>query len=222
VQCQVNTLLGDSVRYCLFLGLVVAGVGVLWSDLGVHIMYGGQYAAVVDVLRVMVLVGGCTLADSAFGALLSTTDNQRQRAAASLIFVVSSALSAFLLVPRYGLMGAVLSNAVSRIIVFIVLASAALRMPGISLPWRKLTRLAAAAIGATVVALAIVAPAPHALTQFAAGGAYLIVFVWLTLRWNAWEAKDAELLISVIDRKPALLGALRPWALRWRDGALSD
>jgi len=219
---QVNVLLGDAVRYCLFLGLVVAGVGVLWSDLGVYVMYGAQYGAVVDVLRIMVLIGGCTLADSAFGALLSITDNQRQRAAASLIFVVSSAVSAFLLVPQYGLTGAMLSNAISRIIVFIVLASAALQMPGIALPWRKLTKLALAALGAAAIAAAIVMADAHALSQFLAGTVYLLIFVWLTLRLNAWEAKDAELLINVIDRKPALLNRLRPWAIRWRDKAQSN
>lgn len=212
---QVNTILSDALRYSMFLGLMIAGLGTLWAALGVGLMYGDKYATVVQVLQAMVLIGGLTLTEGAFGALLSTTDNQRVRAYVALLSVGVSAAAALVLVPQYGLMGAVLAHAITRITVLSVMALFITRLLKLSLPWRELGRLTASAVLAALVAGGIVWLHPHVLVQFAAGIVYAVVFIIATIWLKGWRAKDARLLASLAGRKPSLTGRWVPPLERW-------
>ena len=71
---------------------------MLLSRPGVVLMYGERYDAVVLALRVMIVVGGLTMGEAAFNALLSTTDNQRMRVVFACLSLVVTAGFAFTLV----------------------------------------------------------------------------------------------------------------------------
>jgi O-antigen/teichoic acid export membrane protein len=212
---QVNTIMADAVRYCVFLGLILAGLGLLWAAFGIALMYGDKYTPVVNVLRIMVVVGGLTLAESAFGALLTTTDNQRLRAFVALFSVGISVLCAVTLVPIYGLMGAAWANAISRMVVMIVITSTIVFKLEVSLPWRELRGLLISG------AMGLLATAPllwwsnTALTQFVAGIIYVVVLVVASALVGGWHQKDARMLLSLTERKPRLLGWLAPSLRLW-------
>ncbi len=217
-QQRVNEILSNSLRYFHFLGLMLAGVGVLWSDPAVAVMYGPSYAMVDDVLRVMVIVGGLTLSEGAFGALLSTTDNQRVRALFASLSIVFTAVAAFALIPRYGLYGAVAAHAISRVLVFVFTLTGIVRIMDLRLPWREIGLLFAAALIAAGVAAALVFAVPGLWTEFAAGILYALVYLVLTLRFRAWKRDDASEILMVAERFPRLLGRVVPGVKRWRDG----
>ncbi len=212
---QVNTILSDAVRYCLFLGLILAGLGLLWAAFGIALMYGDKYEPVVNVLRIMVIVGGLTLTESAFGALLTTTDNQRLRAFVAIFSVGVSVACAFTLVPMYGLMGAVWANAISRIVVMTVITTTIVRKLDVTLPWRELLRLLLSAVVGLLMASPVLWWSQSALSQFMAGGIYLIGFVVATVVIGGWHAKDVRMLHALAERKPRQLGWLKPHLERW-------
>ncbi|MDE2400755.1 MAG: oligosaccharide flippase family protein [Burkholderiales bacterium] len=212
---KVNDILSDAVRYFLFVGLIVAGLGVLWAELGVSVMYGSRYEPVINVLRVMMLVGGLTLAESAFGALLSTTDHQKLRAGVSMLSVVVSAIASLILVPLYGLSGAVLAHAVTRILVLIIMGGGLIRMLHITLPTRELMRLMAAAACATLAIAPLLWISMSAWMQFFAGALYVFAFIAATVALRAWQAKDAQLILTLLERKPQYFGRITPWLTRW-------
>ncbi len=151
---RVHAILATSVRLFGFGGFLLAGVGFLWADVAVSLMYGEKFRDAVPVFRVMIVVAGLTLSQSAFGALLSTTDNQRIRAGVVLASVIISAVAAFVLVPRYGLQGAVISHAVSSAIIFLVVSIGIVKVFAVQLPWRQLGgQLMAASVAAAMAGL---------------------------------------------------------------------
>lgn len=213
---QVNTILSDAIRYCVFLGLILAGIGLLWAAFGIALMYGDKYEPVVNVLRIMVVVGGLTLAESAFGALLTTTDNQRLRAFVALFSVGISVFCAVTLVPMYGLMGAVWANAISRIVVMVVITTTIVRKLDVTLPWRELRGLLISGVLGLLATAPLLLWSHTALTQFAAGFIYIAAFMAASVMVGGWHQKDARMLLSLAERKPRQLGWLAPHVRKWQ------
>jgi len=112
---RVKSLLSDALRYFQFLGFVVAGVGYFIAEPSILLIYGEQYQPAVLAFQVMAVVAGVTMTEGVIGALLSTTDNQKLRAAFATVSLATSIIAAFILIPRYGLMGAVIAHGLSRI-----------------------------------------------------------------------------------------------------------
>jgi O-antigen/teichoic acid export membrane protein len=212
---RVNAILSDSVRFFGFAGLLLCGVGVMWADVAVTLMYGAQYQPATLVFQVMVLVAGITLSQGAFGALLSTTDHQRVRAYVAALSVALSAIAAVLLVPHYGLMGAVVAHAVSSAVIFILVGVGIVRVFAVSLPWRELGRLVfAAAIAATAMA-GCRAFGSSLVIEFIAGLVYALVFILSTFVVKAWKTSDLQSMLLVAERYPRLLGPLLSKLVSW-------
>jgi O-antigen/teichoic acid export membrane protein len=218
---QVNRVLGNAVRIFLFFGLLLAGSAALAADLAVQVLYGSAYTPVADVFRWMVIVGGLSLSEGAFGALLSTTDHQRLRAliaASSILLTIGLALW---WIPLYGLMGALAAHAASRMLLMLVLVTGSRIALGLRLPWRQLSRLALAALLATAPALAIALNTADPWLRFGAGVLYALLFLGLTLLLRAWRSEDADTLYEALGRLPrarAMLGPLlQGWSQRMRE-----
>lgn len=212
---KVNEILGDSVRYFLFFGLIIGGAGLIWSEAGITLLYGHQYHAVVPVLQVMVIVGGLTLPEGAFGALMSTTDNQKLRANIAILSVVVSAIAAFVLVPRYGLVGALVSHASTRAVIFLITAIWIQRALAVSYPVSHILRLCASAAIAGAICWLLMPHHPSMLTQIVMGLGYIVLLLVGTVLLKAWKAKDADILLMVAAKKPRLFGPTLPWLTRW-------
>lgn len=215
---RVNRIMGDALRYCFFLGLLLIGVGLLCSRPGVELLYGSEYEQVILPLRVMIVVGGLTLVEAAFTALLSTTDNQRLRVVFSCLFLGLSAAFAFALVPRYGLAGAVASYACSRLLASSLLWVAVTRMMHLQLPLQPFSRMLGCALLAGAVSFCGVLLAPGLWSEIAAGILFALLFVGSTIAFNAWRSSDVAHFLGFLERYPFLhermSGLLQRWALR--------
>lgn len=212
---RVHAILSTSMRLFTFGGLLLAGVGFLWAEPLVTLIYGQQYAVAADVLRVMVVVAGVTLSQSAFGALLSTTDHQKIRAGVAIASVLISVVMAFALVPRYGLQGAVLSSAISIILIFVVVGAGLVKMLGVRLPWRELGRLMLASLIAAAIASAMLWLNQSLAMQFAAGLAFAVVYLVGTVLVRGWLPEDIVQLRPLAERFPKVLGRAVPALEKW-------
>ncbi|MEY4763651.1 MAG: hypothetical protein RI907_324 [Pseudomonadota bacterium] len=213
---RVNIILRDSVRYFLFFGLVIGGIGVLWAEPGVLLLYGHRYDAVIPALQAMVIVGGLTLPEGAFGALLSTTDHQKLRATIVGLSAVISAASAIILVPTQGLTGALWSVAITRFVILLITGAAIRRALQTSFPYAQLLRLLASAVVAGALSWGLLwLLGHHVAAQLASGLVYLGAFLTMTIWLQAWTRKDAEVLTALAERKPKLFGRLTPRLRRW-------
>jgi len=201
---HASRIMAKALRYCVFLGLMLVGVGLLCSRPGVMLLYGEEYQQVVLPLRMMILVGGLTLGESAFTALLSTTDNQRLRVVFSTLFLGLSAAFAFALVPRYGLVGAVMSYACSRLLASALLWIVVSRVMALRLPLGEYLRLLGCALLAGAVATGLVLLVPGVWTELVAGVLFGVVYLACTIAFKAWRSSDVAHLLEFLERYPFL------------------
>jgi O-antigen/teichoic acid export membrane protein len=166
----------------------------------------------------MILVGGLTLGEAAFNALLSTTDNQRMRVVYACLSLGITAAFAFALVPTWGLLGAVASYAISRLLVFALVAVGITRMMRLRLPVREFLRLVGCALLSGLLAGALVLAVPGIWTELVAGAVFAALFLATTVAFNAWRASDVGHLLEFLERYPFVhrraAGFLQRWALR--------
>jgi len=215
---RVNAIMANSLRYCLFLGLLLVGVGLLLSRPGVVLMYGERYDAVVLALRVMIVVGGLTMGEAAFNALLSTTDNQRMRVVFACLSLVVTAGFAFTLVPAWGLTGAVVSHAASRLLIFVLVAVMITRRLSLHVPWREFGSLAGCALLAGALAFGLVVALPGLWTELVAGVLFAALYVAGTVAFGAWRASDVGHVLEVLQRYPSIHGRVSGMLQRWAAG----
>lgn len=215
-------IMASATRYFSFIGLLLAGVGALLAAPAITLLYGDAYTAVITPLRVMIVVGGLTLGEGALNALLSTTDNQRIRVVFVVLSVAVTATLAVLLIPRYGLMGAVVAHACSRLVVCAAVMAGVTRMTGLGLPWRELGRLLAAALVATAVAAVPMLAITGQWVGVVASVLYALTFVAATVAFGAWRRPDANQALAFLAQYPwlhaRLGGPLRRWAAGLADG----
>jgi O-antigen/teichoic acid export membrane protein len=213
---RVRPIFSDSIRYLTFLGLLLAGYGALWSDPLVRLMYGERYLATIPVLQIMLITAGVTLSEAATGALLTTTGRQRSRAGIVALNLAISATLAFLLVPRFGLLGATLSFVGARLAFCALIGIYALRATRTPPPTSPLLRLVAAALIAGIAALGVAALLSGIAGWLLAGVLYALLFVLLSVVLRTWTPHDADLALQLVERTPRLLSWLRPAIELWR------
>ena len=206
---RAGAILANSLRYYAALGLLLAGVGALAAPQVVAVLYGPAFAEVVLPLQVMVVVGGLTLGEAGFGAMLSTTDNQKLRVGFVLFSLLVTAVLAFSLVPRYGLPGAVAAHATSRLLVFAITWAGITRLLSLRMPWRELSRLLAAAALALIPSLALALLLPGTWGGIVAAVAYALLYLALSVGCRAWRSEDTGMLLRFVERYPRLAGVGR-------------
>lgn len=211
---RAGRITADAVRLFHFLGLLLAGVGVLWAPPMVLLMYGQSYQPAVLALQVMVVVGGFTLSTGAFGALLSISDHQKARTAVVALSIAVSGVVALLLVPRWGLGGALVSHLVSTLVVFGLTAAVVVRTMGVRLHLLRLVRLTLAALLAGAAAALLLALDRGHGMHLLAGVLYALLMLLLSVRLRAWHADDAALLEGLAARLPPVRHFSR-FIVRW-------
>src|SRR5690606_29036799 len=207
---HVGPILANAVRYFLFFGLLLAGVGVLCADVAIGLMYGPKYVPVMAVFKAMVVIAGLTLAEGAFNALLTTTDHQRLRVILTASAVAISGALAFALIPRFGLTGAVAGHVIARAVMFAAIVLASSRTMHVRLPWREIRRQFASAVVAGAVAALVLYSHDGMWMGLIAAVVYGLVLVGCSFAFRAWCDQDLALLGSLGDRYPKA-GVLVRW-----------
>jgi len=201
---RVGKIASDSIRLFHFMGLLLAGVGLFWAEPVIRVMYGERYAAAALLLQIMVLVKGVTLSSGAIGALLTTTEHQRVRAAEAIFTVSVSLIAALILVPEYGLMGAITAHVLSTLASFIFSLICVRVMLHVPMPYNDLARLTAAALCAGGVAVGVVALSNSITAHLLAGLVFALMFLATTLMFRVWNQHDIALIGTITAKVPAL------------------
>jgi O-antigen/teichoic acid export membrane protein len=212
-EVQVNQIFTDSVRYFGFAGLLAAGAGFYLAAPTVELLYGPGYTRAVPAFQVMVLVSGLTLGESAFGALLSTTDRQRSRAVLVVAQIVITVLFAAVLIPAYGFVGAIVAHAVSRMLGFALMFVWVSRMYSGKPPVRKLLRLLLSATLAAAAASGCVVLIPGLTGYLLAAVAYGLLLVPFSLLARCWTKADFALVARLLQRYAPSASRLHRWLM---------
>jgi len=197
-------ILSDAMRIFFFLGVTLAGVGVLWSDPAITLLYGEQYAPAVTGLRVMMLIGGLLMPEAATAALLTTTDRQMLRVTLALSSLVITLIAAYALIPSFGFEGALASHAIARVAIFVASTVIITRFFGIQLPFSSFMRTIAAAAIAAGLAMMVLTYSSGITGQLVAGAIYGLACICSSVVFGVWTTHDVSTLHHFTNRLPGL------------------
>lgn len=201
-----------SVRHFHFLGLLLAGLGLLSSAWVVPLLYGAAYSPSIQIMQVMFLFGGLTLTDGVFSALLSVLDRQRNRVFISLSCIVFTMPVSWFLIREHGLQGAIWSYAINRCAVFMVSVISVVRLSQMSPPWPDLCRQMFVALAALALPAALVWFVSGMVAGVFACGLFVMSFIWLAARSSVWLDEERQRFVALSSRVPALSGVFA-WLL---------
>lgn len=209
---ELSGVFSASVRHFHFLGLLLAGLGLLASAWVVPLLYGAAYAPSIQIMQVMFLFGGLTLTDGVFSALLSVLDRQRNRVFISLSCILFTMPVSWFLIREHGLQGAIWSYAINRCAVFLVSVISVVRLSQMSPPWRALRRQMLVALVALASPAALVWFVPGMVAGVFACGLFVVSFIWMAARSGVWLEEERQRFVALSARVPALSGAVA-WLL---------
>lgn len=206
---RANRILIDAIRYYLFLGVALAGVGVLWAAPVISLLYGSQYAPAIIGLQVMMVVGALTMPQSATASMLMTTDRQSIRVGLAVIALLLTIGAAFVLVPRYGYEGALGAHALARFVIFAASLAMIPRIFQIPLPYAEFLRSMGCAVVGAVLAASVLLVSTSLTAQFLAGAVYALGCIASSLPLGVWTANDVRVIAEIAGRIPRLRPALQ-------------
>jgi O-antigen/teichoic acid export membrane protein len=159
---ELDRLGTQMTRHLLALGTMAFACTVAGGELIVHYLFDDGYAPLLRILPAFGVLMFIRYGGVSYGTVLTLSERQGVRVAAvSGALVLSLALNA-VLVPRFGLSGAIAASIVGHLALYSVYVVAAWREHGSFLIDRRSTGLLAAAV-ATIAWLAVVGPGSAAL-----------------------------------------------------------
>lgn len=205
---ELHLVFSSSVRHFHFLGLLLAGLGLLASSWVVPLLYGGSYAATIPVMQVMFLLGGLTLTEGVFASLLSVLDRQRNRVFINLACIAFTMPVSWCLIQAHGLQGAIWSYAINRCAVFVVSIVSVTMLSQMRPPWGDLVRQTSIALVAMLLPASLTWWLPGLATGVVSCALFVLVFIWLAARANVWTQDERLRFVALSARVPMLSGVL--------------
>jgi O-antigen/teichoic acid export membrane protein len=180
------------------------GVAVI-SAAAIPLTYGPAYASAIPVLSIAAMLA----IPKGFYWLPLTLFQAADRQATTLRWLLATAVvnigADFLLIPRYGAIGAAIANGVSQSFAIIGMWFSASRDFDLRLPWNSLLRTAAAsaAMGCSAfVVVHMMTPLPGLLCAIPAG---VLIYVALLRQFRVLHAEDTEVIAGLASRLPKFI-----------------
>lgn len=125
----------------LLIGLAIAGSAVFFLPALILLMYGSQFAGAVMPSVSLVVIGAIAASLAPFSSLFMVQDKQNARIVLAIIPVLVSLLACLLLIPRFGVFGAVVSHGLAAASWAVAICVLVTRICGVRLPWTRAVRV---------------------------------------------------------------------------------
>ncbi len=106
--------------YTLSCGFLISSILYLFSYNIITLLFGIEYAASSNVLKIMAVVLMIRFFSSQYGTILTISNRQKLRAGAVSVALVINALSNIILIPHYGLEGAAISLLITVLFILFI------------------------------------------------------------------------------------------------------
>jgi O-antigen/teichoic acid export membrane protein len=219
---SLGRMLAESARLYWFVGMAIAGLGLTVSEGLVHLLYGERYQGAIPALMWHLVISGLVVVNGAAAAVLTASDRQMDRIRVIVCALIVNLIAGFLLIPRYGLNGAIASFAITQLCDSSLAWWYARRRTKVQLPFGPMARITAAGLIATVLGY-LVAEELHLKLAFIGGAVvFLGTYLPLTVLFRTWRAGDFEVIANVIGRLPKIGAGLSPRVLALRRHAMFE
>lgn len=202
---ELQKLFLESTRFYLFCGVGIAFSGILLAKPVIAAVYGADFLSGAWVMSWTMGISGMAMSGAAVGAYLSTTNNQRLRVKFAATVITCNIILAVILVPKLGLVGAVISIGVSALIGLILGFQWVVRNLGATIPFGRYFRIILSGVLAILIVYGPVYYYDDLLISFFAFFLYAFLYLILSIRLNCWLQADYALISSFVVKLPARL-----------------
>ncbi|RDI97043.1 hypothetical protein DVT68_18300 [Dyella solisilvae] len=192
--------LGEASRFYWAVGLVIAGLGLVTTPGLVTLMYGHRYADAIPAIEAMLVLAGLLLLGNGIAAYQTVVDRQDDRIRITVAALFINLAAGIALVPAYGLLGAVLSYAISRLSELMLAVHYLRKATTGGLPVAAMARLFAVGIVATLIAWTVTSTVPSPWGFIPGGVVFVGVFVPASVLVRYWGEDDFRLLAAIAQR----------------------
>lgn len=215
-RAALGSMLIESTRLYWFVGLAIAGLGLVVSEGLVHLLYGARYEGAIPALTWNLVLAGLMVVSGAAAAVLTASDRQSDRIRVILTALVVNVIAGLVLIPRYGLYGAIGSFGLTQICDtglgwFYAFRRVQVRLPVGPMARQALAACVAAALGYTV------AQTLHLKLAFVGGAAvFLLTYLSLCVVLKTLRASEFEVIAHLFGRlgRPGQAASARITQLR--------
>lgn len=197
---SLASIFAESTRLYWFLGLAIAGLGLTVSEGLIHLLYGARYEGAIAPLMWHLVIIGLVVVHGSAAAVLTASDRQLDRIRVIVCAFVVNLVLGLVLIPRYGLSGAVASYGLTQVFCMLFTMWYARRRIKSKLPLAAMARLALAATVATSLSYATVHLLGGELAFVAGAAVFTLFYVALSVLLRTWRAADFETIASVMAR----------------------
>lgn len=199
-QAQAARLLGDATRFYWAAGLVIAGVGLVTTPGIVTLMYGQKYVLAIPAIEATLVLSGLLLIGNSIAAFQIVVDRQDDRVRISVMALIVNAVLGIALIPFFGLAGAVLTYAGTRLAELGLAVMYLRRITSGGLPVAAMARLLGVALVATAIAWLATGLVPGRFGFVAGGVAFVAVFLPASFLVRYWSEDDYQLMTAISHR----------------------
>ena len=197
---QVAKIMVESIRYYWFIGLLIAGLGLVITAGAVTLLYGPRYQTAIPVVTYTLVIAGLGAISTGLSAFQTASDFQTDRLWTAGATVAINAVAAIALVPVWGLTGAVMSLAITRAASLAVQFYYVRRRVQVPIKWEILVRLLFCALVAGEAAVIVEGLLSSRFSFVLSGALFCGLFVFLTVVLRAWYAHDYALVAELAAR----------------------
>lgn len=194
----VARILPEAMRFYWFIGIAIAGLGLVAAPGAVSLLYGPQYREAIPAIVVNLVIAGFVLVSAAFNAFQTSSDRQGDRIRVALLTLAVNAAVGFTLVPLSGLTGALVSLAVTRIAAVTFAWRYAVRETPIAMPVLEMTRTFYAAVVATGAAKLVDLLLPGVYGFVLSSAVFVAAYLLGSVVFGAWRPSDLDLVCEVL------------------------
>jgi len=210
---------GEAIRYYWFLGLVIACMAILVGPGAVAALYGVSYLPAVPAVVASLITAGLFTHIGALTALQTAAERQRDRLAITVMTILFNGLTAWALIPRYGLNGAIASVSVTGLFQVALTWWIVLRHTKIKVPISIMTRMTGSGAGASLTAYFLVGNLPWDWSFLLSGAAFTVIFPALCIVFRCLRSADFDMISTLLLRFKMLRSSIFVLSIKQRFSA---
>lgn len=199
-QGQATRVLSEATRFYWATGLMIAGLGFITTPGLVTLMYGNKYVDAIPAIEVTLVLAGLLLITNSIAAFQVVTDRQGDRLRISGSALVINVVLGFSLVPHFGLLGAVLCYAGTRLAELAICTFYIRRVARAGLPVALMGRLLLVGLAATFAGWLVVDVTPGHFAFLAGAVVFVAVFLPASFLVRYWSDEDVRLMGMISDK----------------------
>jgi O-antigen/teichoic acid export membrane protein len=207
---EATRFLGEATRFYWAVGLPISGIGLVTTPGIVTLMYGTRYVDAIPAIEATLVLSGLLLIGNSIAAFQTVVDLQADRVRIGVISLTVNVILGAILIPLFGLVGAVLTFSGTRITELLLALYYLRRATTGGLPLVPMGKLLAVSVLATGLAWLATAATPGRFAWVAGGVVFLAVYIPASVLVRYWSREDMRLIGSISAR----LGPPGRWMMR--------